>query len=78
MNIDIVVGAINSFAVGLSTGKTIYSKTYVGNVTSPRGAANIKVHSGAIFNLGIGLDILGINLTRQGCVNIGNVGGNGC
>ena len=83
VDIDIVVGGINSFAIGLSTGKTIYSKTYVGNVLAPVSSANISVTSGSIFNLGFGLVLdLGIfgtlDLSRQGCVNIGNVGGNGC
>ena len=42
-----------------------------------------SARAGSIFNLGFGLVLdLGIfgtlDLSRQGCVNIGNIGGNAC
>jgi uncharacterized membrane protein len=85
-NADITVhsGAINTFAIGLSDGKTIKSQTYIGNVLGQQ-SGNVKidvVHAG-VLSLGIGLVLdLGpfgtLDLSKDGCVSIGNVGGTGC
>ena len=51
----------------------------MGNISAPKSYANIDIkHLGAIFNLGLGLDILGIKIERVGCVKIGNIGPDPC
>jgi len=85
-NADITVnsGAINTFAIGLSDGKTIKSQTYIGNVLGRQsGNVTIDVTHAGVLSLGIGLVLdLGpfgtLDLSKNGCVSIGNVGGKGC
>ena len=85
-NADITVhsGAINTFAIGLSDGKTIKSQTYIGNVLGRQsGNVKIDVTHASVLSLGIGLVLdLGpfgtLDLSKDGCVSIGNVGGTGC
>ncbi len=80
-NVDINITAddITSFAIGIGSGRgNIHAKTYVGNVLSPQSHANISVHHGLIYNLGVGI-ILDLSplpdfkLVEQGCVLIGNM-----
>jgi hypothetical protein len=83
VDINIVVGAINTFAVGLSNSKEIYAKTYIGNVISPQKDVDINVKMDGVFNLGYGLvldlGVLGtLDLSRQGCVSVGNYGPSPC
>ncbi|MDC0572478.1 hypothetical protein OAO91_03445 [Luminiphilus sp.] len=83
VDINIVVGAINTFAVGLSNSKEIYAKTYIGNVISPQKDVDINVKMDGVFNLGYGLVLdfgaLGtLDLSRQGCVSVGNYGPSPC
>ena len=82
-DIQIVVGAVNTFAVGLSSSKEIYAKTYIGNVMSAQKNVDIDVTMDDVFNLGYGLFLdlgaLGtLDITRQGCVRVGNHGRGPC
>ncbi|OUV62050.1 MAG: hypothetical protein CBC82_05415, partial [Cellvibrionales bacterium TMED122] len=82
-DIQIVVGAVNTFAVGLSSSKEIYAKTYIGNVMSRQKNVDIDVTMDDVFNLGYGLFLdlgaLGtLDITRQGCVRVGNHGRGPC
>jgi hypothetical protein len=83
VDIDILLGGVNTFAIGLSNEGDIYSKTYVGNFLGAGQGGKISVNTGAIFNLGFGLvldlGVLGtLRLVEQGCVNMGNVGQKPC
>ena len=83
VDVGIILGGVNTFAIGLSNDGEIYSKTYVGNFLGAGGGGNVSVNAGAIYNLGFGLvldlGLLGtLRLAEQGCVNIGNVGQTPC
>jgi hypothetical protein len=83
IDIDILLGGVNTFAIGLSNEGNIYSKTYVGNFLGAGQGGKISVNAGAIYNLGFGLvldlGILGtLRLVEQGCVNMGNRGQSPC